>query len=81
MNLNKSKTFTTVEKLCRLYLGQPSETFAEVKEKKMYIMWTDVAEQAVLKFNTVPDNPVICVNDLDKYSRYFKSRDGLNRQW
>jgi hypothetical protein len=47
MNLNKSKTFTTVEKLCRLYLGQASETFAEVKEKKMYIMWTDVAEQAV----------------------------------
>lgn len=31
MNLNKSKTFTTVEKLCRLYLGQPSETFADVK--------------------------------------------------
>ena len=47
MNLNKSKTFATVEKLCRLYLGQASETFAEVKEKKMYIMWTDVAEQAV----------------------------------
>ncbi len=75
-NLNKSKTFKTIENLCKLYLGQESEIYAEVKKEDMYIMFSDLKKQAIEKFKTVPEDPAIFINTLELYNRYFRSREG-----
>ena len=80
-NLNKSKTFSTIENLCKLYLGRESEIYADVKSEDMYIMFSDLKKQAIDKFKTVPDDPVIFINTLELYNRYFRSREGANRQY
>ena len=80
-NLNKSKTFSTIENLCKLYLGRESEIYADVKSEDMYIMFSDLKKQAIDKFKTVPDDPVIFINTLELYNRYFRSQEGANRQY
>ena len=44
-------------------------------------MFSDLKKQAIEKFKTVPDDPVIFINTLELYNRYFRSREGANRQY
>ena len=74
MDLNKSKTFRAVERICRHYLTLKKEIYEEVKSKDMYITHGEMykeAEEGALKKRPVVSKPTI--DTLDLYNKYFQS--------
>ena len=82
MDLNKSKTFRAVERICSHYFKLKKVIYEEVKSKDMYITHGEMykeAEEGELKKRPVISETVI--DTLDRYNDNFQSQDGLDLKW